>query len=198
MTKYVVNSGGARKYPEKAKGFFAEIFKGLGQKPRLLLCYFAQPREDWEQAFTQDKESFPSVFPDGVQPLIEMALPNIFKEQIKNCDVVYMKGGDDHLIQYWLKQFDIPAIWDGKVVVTNSASSNALSKHFWTCDWRQNMDGLGILPIKFLPHYKSAYGDADSRGPIDWEKGYKELESYGDTSLFIYALEEGDFVVIEK
>jgi hypothetical protein len=97
-----------------------------------------------------------------------------------------------------LKQFNIPVVWDGKVVATNSASSDALSKHFWTCDWRKNMDGLDILPIKFLPHFNSDYGNNDPLGPIDWAKSYKELESYGDKNLPIYALEEGDFVVIEQ
>ncbi len=198
MIKYILNSGGARNYPEKAKKFFDEISKGLGQKPRLLICYFAIPREYWEQNFAKDKVDFLNVFPNDIRPVIEMALPNIFEEQIKNSDIVYMKGGDDHLIQFWLKQFNIPAIFDGKVIVTNSASSNALSKHFWTCDWRQSMDGLGILPIKFFPHYKSTYGDTDLRGPIDWEKGLKELELYRDKSLPIYALEDGDFIVINQ
>lgn len=50
---------------------------------------------------------------------------------------------------------------------------------------------LGVLPIKFLAHFKSHYGDIDSRGPIDWDKAYRDLENYGDKSLPIFALEEG-------
>ena len=60
------------------------------------------------------------------------------------------------------------------------------------------MDGLGLLPIKFLAHYESGYGKDDPRGAIDWQQAYKELESYGDTSLPIYAPREGEFIVIEK
>lgn len=60
------------------------------------------------------------------------------------------------------------------------------------------MDGLGILPIKFLAHYKSDFGASDPRGPIDWEKAYDELSKYGDTSLPIHALEEGYFVIINQ
>lgn len=198
MVKYILNSGGTRSYPDRAKKFFAEIVNGLGGKPRILICCFAQPREDWEQKFEQDKTTLFNLFPEGVTPTLEMAFPATFEDQIKNSDAVYIHGGDDHLLQYWLKQFNIPKLWDGKVVATNSASSNALSKHFWTCDWRQNMDGLGILPIKFLAHYKSAYGDDDPRGPVDWESGYKELEIYGDKSLPIRALEEGNYIVIEQ
>ena len=198
MTKYILNSGGSRNYPDRAKKFFAELVKGLGNNPRLLICYFAQPREDWEKSFAGDKETLFNFFPAGVQSVLEMAFPDTFVEQIKNSDVVYIHGGDDHLVQYWLKQFDIPKVWEGKVVAVSSASSNALSKHFWTCDWRMLKEGLGILPIKFLAHYESAYGANDPRGPVDWHTGLEELKKYGDPALPIHALHEGEFVVVEK
>jgi hypothetical protein len=197
MTKYVLNSGGIRNQPELARAFFAEVFKGLGSNPRLLICFFALPREDWETKFVQDKENLPRLFPNGVHPILDIAFPETFAKQLRKNDAVYMHGGDDHLIQYWLRQFDIPHIWEGKVVATNSASSNALSTSFWTCDWRQCMEGLGILPIKFLGHFESSYGQDDSRGPVDWQKGKKELEEYGDITLPVYPLKEGEFVVIE-
>ena len=196
MTKYVLNSGGLRNEPALAKAFFAEVLKDLGEKPKFLICNFAKPREDWEEAFTQDTNM--DCLPDGVNPEFELAFPDTFEDQIKNCDAIYIHGGDDHLLQYWLRQFDLPAIWDGKVVATNSASSHALAKHFWTCDWRQTKDGLGILPIKFLAHYQSDFGANDPRGPIDWEKALEELKQYGDSSLPIHALKEGEFVVVEQ
>ncbi len=198
MTKYILNSGGVRNNPEGGKRFFAEMFSGLGETPRMLVCYFAQPREDWEQKFAQDTADFPALFPATIRPEITMAFPATFAQQIADTDIVYIKGGDDHLIQYWLKQYDVTSIFFGKVVATNSAGSNALVSHFWTCDWRACMDGLGLLPIKFLPHYQSQYGSADSRGPIDWEKGLSELTTYGDTSLPIHALKEGEYMVIEQ
>src|SRR3989344_6749892 len=197
MTKYVLNSGGMRDKPELSRQFFNEIVDGFGEKPKLLLCFFSSPREDWEKKYKQDIESIPTLVPDGVKPVFEMAMPENFVEQVQNADAVYIHGGDDHLLQYWLKQYDISKLFEGKTVGTNSASSNALAKHFWTCDWRKCMDGLGILPIKFLAHYKSDFGADDPRGSIDWEKAYNELEKYGDTSLPIHALEEGHFVAIK-
>lgn len=198
MTKYVLNSGGMRDRAELSQQFFSEVLEGLGEKPKLLLCFFASPREDWEEKYLQDIESIPSLVPDGVEPIFEMAHPDTFVKQVKNTNAVYLHGGNDYLIQYWLKQFDISKIFEGKNIGTNSASSHALVKHFWTCDWRKCMDGLGILPIKFLAHYKSDFGASDPRGPIDWEKAYDELSKYGDTSLPIHALEEGYFVIINQ
>jgi hypothetical protein len=40
MIKYILNSGGARNHPDRAKEFFAEIVDGLGNTPRMLVCFF--------------------------------------------------------------------------------------------------------------------------------------------------------------
>ena len=93
--------------------------------------------------------------------------------------------------ELWMNQFDISAIFEGKVVATNSASSDMLSVAFWTCDWREVHEGFSILPIKFIPHYQSNFGDDDPRGPIDWQKAYDQLANYGDANLPILALREG-------
>jgi len=195
MTKYILNSGGLGNHPEKAKIFFNEIISSLGNNPKILFCFFAEKRENWEEKFTLYKKDFESKI--STKPIIDLAFPDSFEKQIKESDAISIYGGDDHLIQYWLRRFDLPKLWEGKVVATNSASSHALAKHFWTCDWRECMDGLGILPIKFLAHFKSDFGVNDPRGPIDWDNAYKELEKYGDKSLPIYALEEGDYKVFE-
>ncbi len=198
MTKYILNSGGTKNNLEKAALFFKEMIKDLGKEPRILSCSFAEKRENWEEKFESYKSLFSQLIGNDIKPKFEMALPDKFVEQIKNNDVITLSGGDDFLLLYWLKQYNLPEIWKDKVVATSSASSNALSKHFWTCDWRQCFDGLGILPIRFIPHYKSGFGSSDPRGAIDWQKAYDELVEYGDKSLPIYALEEGDFVVIEQ
>ena len=195
MTKYIVNSGAVKYYPDKFKKYIQELVKDLNNNPNILLCFFAQKREDWETKYIEKKEGLVTSIPKAS---FDMAIPDIFVEQVKKADVIIIYGGDDHLVQYWLKQFDIPKIWENKTVSVSSASSDAISTHFWTCDWRETMDGLGILPIKMIPHYKSNFGADDPRGPIDWCKAYTELENYGDKNLPIHALEEGEFVVINK
>ena len=197
-TKYILNSGGIPNSADKGEAFFCEIVKGLGSHPRILICCFAQPREDWEEKYKEDVAYFASLFTHDIRPVLSLAFPIHFYKQIKETDAIYIHGGDDHLIQYWLKQFDLPKLWEGKVVATNSASSHALSTHFWTCDWRECMDGMGIVPIKFLAHFGSEYGLHDPRGPIDWDEAYAKLAAYGDTTLPLYALKEGEYVVFEK
>lgn len=120
MTKYILNSGGQRKYPEKAKVFFAEYSKNYAQ-----------------------------MSPRDVVPTFELAMPESFAEQVKRSDAILIQGGDDYLLQYWLKQFNLPDLWQGKTIAGGSA-------------------------------------------------GYDELKNYGDKSLPIHALEEGDFIVINQ
>ncbi len=198
MTKYVVNSGGIRNQPELKKKFHQELVKGLGDRPKFLLCNFAQGREYWESKFQGYSDSIAEDMPLGVKPSFELAMPDKFKEQCMQADVLYFHGGDDHLLQYWMKQYDLQELFKDKVVATNSASSDMLAKSYWTCDWRHCADGFGILPIKFIPHYQSDFGANDPRGPINWQEAYDELAASGDTSLPIHALKEGEFIVIEQ
>ncbi len=160
--------------------------------------FFCTKKRGLERKYQEKLKGLEKIIPNNINIAYELAMPDIFEIQIKNSNAIIIYGGDDHLVQYWLKQFDIPKIWKDKTISVSSASSDALSTHFWTCDWRQAMDGLGILPIKMLPHFKSKYGADDPRGPVDWGDAYKELKSYGDENLPIHALEEGEFVVIKQ
>lgn len=198
MTKYVLNSGGIKRQPELKKQFHQELVKGLGNNPKFLLCNFAQGREYWEVKFHGYSNSIAEDMLEDVKPSFELAMPADFVEQCKQADIIYIHGGDDHLLQYWMKQFDYKTLFTDKVIAGNSAGSDMLATHHWTCDWRACADGLGILPLKFIPHYQSDFGDADPRGPIDWQKAYDELAAYGNTTLPIHALKEGEFIVMEQ
>lgn len=194
MPKYILNSGGLKNQPEKADKFHKEIVKDLGNSPRILLCYFAQPREYWEEKFSNYPNNFLKSMDEGIKPEFELAFPDRFEEQVNNNDAVIIYGGDDVLLMHYLKNYNLPSIWEEKVVAGSSAGSNALVKYFWTCDWRQSMEGLGLLPIKFISHYKSEYGKNDPRGPINWDKAYDELKDYKE-DLPMNTLEEGDIVI---
>ena len=136
--------------------------------------------------------------PKGVKPSFELAMPDKFVEQCKNSDVIYFHGGETNLIISLIRNFDLPTVFNSKVIATNSASSDMLSRHYWSCDKRVCANGLGIFKIKFIPHYNSNYGSDDPRGPIDWSQAKKDLEQYGDKKLPIYALEEGEYIIFEE
>lgn len=198
MTKYVLNSGGFTWQAALKKQYHQELVKGLGASPKFVLCNFAQGREFWDAKFQGYCDSIVEDMPEGVAPSFELAIPVTFAEQCKDADVIYFHGGDDHLLQYWMRKFNLGEIFKDKVVATNSASSDMLATHHWTSDWRSCADGFGILPIKFIPHYQSGLDGNDPRGPIDWQKAYEELAAYGDQKLPIHALKEGEFIIVEQ
>jgi len=207
MTKYVLNSGNAKRFPDKLRKYNEEVFKDFIGRPanesvKVLMCIFAQQREFWETKF----EIYRKNVGEGVDVEVEvvLAMPDKFIKQCQWADVIIIAGGDDELLEYRFSKFDIPKIWDAgtasvsqKVVATGSASSNYLADSYWTCDWRYCADGQGIVPIKFISHFNSDFGEDDPRGPVNWDEGYEELKEHGDKSLPIHALEEGDFVVYE-
>jgi hypothetical protein len=196
MTKYILNSGGNKNNLESKKKFHNELVKGLGQHPKILLCNFAQGREYWEIKY---KDYCESISEDvDCAPVYDLAMPESFAAQVAQSEAIYFHGGDDHLVQYWLSKYNLTELFTDKVIATNSASSDALASSFWTCDWRQVKDGLAVLPIKFIPHYKSDWNDKDPRGKINWAAAYKELKSYGNKDLPIYAMLEGEYLVYEN
>ena len=130
MTKYVLNSGGIKNEPTLKKKFHQELIKGLGSNPKFLLCNFAQGREYWEAKFQGYSDAISEDMPENVNPSFELAMPKQFVEQCKQADVVYFHGGDDHLLQYWMKQYELAELFKDKVVATNSANSDILSAHF--------------------------------------------------------------------
>lgn len=197
-TKLILNSGGIRKNLKLKKKFHQEMIEGLGKDQiKILICSFAQPREYWEQKFPGYSTSIKEDLPE-YNLNFNLAMPDTFEEQIKEADIIYFNGGDDHLLIYWMKRFNIGVIFKDKIIATSSASSDMLSKYFWTCDWRICMNGLGFLPIKLIPHYMSDFGSDDPRGAIDWDSVKDDLDRHGDKDLPIYALKEGECVVFEE
>jgi len=205
MTKYILQSGNVKDYPERMKIYNEEVFRDFlsGGKNnfieggvKVLHCFFSLPRERWELKYQDYSNNLTSNI--DLKLKTKMAMPGIFVEQCQWADAIIIIGGDDEILQYRMEKFDTPRVWKGKVVVGASAGANYLVDSFWTCDWRKAMDGKGVIPVKFIAHYKSYFGDKDHRGPIDWESAYEELKNYGDKNLPIHALEEGDFVVIKQ
>jgi len=124
MTKYVLNSGGIKRHPELKKQFHQELVKGLSSNPKFLLCNFAQGREYWEVKFQGYSNAIAEDMLKGIQPSFELATPADFAEQCKQADIIYIHGGDDHLLQYWMKQFDYKTLFKDKVVAGKPLSQS--------------------------------------------------------------------------
>lgn len=197
MTKYILVGGYDWKGADGGDALFAEMLKGHNKPVKILICLFARPREDWEPKYASELQKFAEKV--GDKATLELAFPDSFADQVANADVIFIKGGDDALLDYYLGTFrNLHDLFKDKTVVGSSAGADFLSAYFWTCDWRSVGRSLGLVKVKTIPHYGSTtYAANDPRGPINWEAAKQELKEFGE-DLPMHLLGEGEFVVINQ
>lgn len=192
MTKFVLVGGYSNKSPDNGEAFAKELVEGFDQPVRILVCLFARPVGEWEETFQKDKLLFASKLKQKV--LLELADPTRFVEQVKNTDVLYFRGGRTKTLIEALKDAkDWEKELTDKTVAGSSAGVNFLARYYYSLDDLEIREGLGVLPMKALVHYKSDYNAPN----IDWENAYQELKDFGE-DLPILAIPEGKFEVISQ
>lgn len=192
MIKYILVGGYLHKASDGGKAFCEELVKGINKKPvRILDCIFARNLEDWESVLEKDKEFF-NKFITNFE--LQLADPEKFTEQVKNSDVIYLKGGYTRKIMELLsKNLDWIKELDGKVLAGTSAGADAIAKYYTVLSTKRVGEGLGLLPVKFIPHWDSDYSD-DEVSDINWQDELNKLKEYKE-ELPIYTLREGEFKI---
>jgi peptidase E len=194
MTKYILVGGYVRKAKDGGKAFCEELVKGIDKHPvKILDCMFARPRDSWKETFDTDNEFF-SKFINNFE--LELADPEIFTEQVRLSDVIFLRGGQTRPLLYTLnKNQDWIHEIEGKVLAGTSAGADVIAKYYGVGKTnRTSGEGLGLLPIKFIPHWKS---ETFKEFDIKWDELFDGLKNYKE-DLPIYTLAEGEFKVIIK
>ena len=103
---------------------------------------------------------------------IEVANQETFVNQVALADIIYFQGGSSSKLLGALKQYpNLEQILIGKTVAGDSGVGNVLSKYFYSPSSDSISEGLGILPVIMIPHYKEEYKDKlDSVG-----QGFEEV-----------------------
>ncbi len=192
-TKYILIGGYVRKTADGGKAFCEELVKGFVEPVRILDCLFAEPEEIWKEKLANDKTLFAIYLPDKKLE-IQLASPNKFIEQVQWANAIYLRGGETAKLISTLKQSKgWSDVLKGKTLAGTSAGANAIAKYYYSLDKLTVGEGLGLLPIKVLIHYRSDYNALH----IDWDKAYSELRNHKE-NLPVLALREGEFKIIEK
>jgi len=154
MNKYILHGGYTREKNHLNNNFFKEITKGLEGEIKILLIYFASEGSDYEEKLEQEKNNFENNS-DNKNLKFEIANKENFIKQIKNSDVIYIRGGDTFKLLEILKSYPkFSEAIKGKITVGSSAGAYVLSKYFYSRGSRKVFDGLGILPVAVACHYK--------------------------------------------
>lgn len=193
MTKYILIGGYPRKAEDGGKALAEEMVKGFEEPIKLLICYFARPRLQWELNMVEDHLFFGGHL-SGKKVEYQMAKVDTFIDQIRWMDVMYIRGGTTETLLEklaecpgWEKELE------GKTIAGSSAGAMAIAKYWYGLDTLKLGDGLGFVPVKVLVHYRSNYNAPN----VDWDRAETELKNYKET-LPVLNLAEGQFEVITK
>ncbi|MEK7150032.1 MAG: Type 1 glutamine amidotransferase-like domain-containing protein [Patescibacteria group bacterium] len=190
MIKYILIGGHIHKAQDGGKAFCDELIKDTdGKQIKILDCLFARPLQEWDTKFQDDK----NFFQEHLQNFeIELATPENFLEQVKKSDIIFFQGGVPHQLMSiiatngdWVKELD------GKVLVGSSGGADAICKYYGVGKTSNIGEGLGLLPIKFIPHWKSDYAPGIV---INWDELFNKLKTHKE-NLKIVTLGEGEFIV---
>ena len=190
MTKYILVGGYPHKAADMGKAFAEELVKDFQEPVKLLICYFARPRIQWEVNYTADKLFFDALA-SGKEIEYQLARVETFIEQVQWMDAMYIRGGDTETL---LKHFAQCTGWEkelsGKTVAGSSAGAMALAKYWYSPEKLKTGDGLGFVPVKVNVHYRSNFNAPN----VDWDKADVELKDYRE-DIEVLNLGEGEFVV---
>ena len=160
MTKFVLYGGFNPESTDfEAPDFVKEIMKDTSESARVLIVLFAKEPDRIPIAAERITKSFETnKWQQNI--VVEVADRENFIEQIRNADVVYFAGGNSAKLLEALKQYEsLEETLQGKTVAGESAGANVLCKFFYSPRSDTITEGLGIIPIKIIPHFKKEYSE---------------------------------------
>lgn len=158
-TKFVLHGGFAPSQIPEDNVFYAEVLKGTGDNPRILLVYFAKEEDRIPKNRVEDIAQFEKNR-GGKKLVFEVANEKGFAEQVRRSDIVYFHGGRTAKILPVLARFpNLKEMFEGKIIAGDSAGANVLSAYFYGHHDKKAFEGLGLVPIKLFCHYSKDEGD---------------------------------------
>jgi len=177
-TKFILHGGFTPKNKnEDLSDFYKEMLKDAPENAKVLIVPFAKDMERVVPASERVREELnENKWQKKLN--IEVANEEDFIQQIKSSDVIYFQGGTTLKLLVVLKKFtNLEILLHGKIIAGDSAGANVFGKLFFSPSANGVFEGLGILPIKIIPHYKEEYKDVFKDIGTDLESVYlKEYE----------------------
>jgi len=195
MTKFVLSSGAIKGTPNFKK-FVDDIFKDSGDRPKVLLCFFAEPREDWEDKFAIFSGLIKKDIDNKISPEFSLASQENFVQEIADADIVYFYGGDFEMLKHRLKQYNLRKLLQDKVVAGSSSGFVIFVKTFFDSDYRKVNYGLDFISIKTLPHFGEKITDP-VRGGLNWQEAEEKLKNAEPKDLEITKIKAGEYKIFE-
>lgn len=187
-TTYVLQGGETSKSSE----LYFKKFTDLVNKDevKILMCYWSREKSEWDSLLTRDHERITKVTSKKVIFTVTPD-PEDLLSQIDNHDVLFVAGGEAHLIEPLLLSLKgLREKIEGKVYIGSSMGAFIVAKNYiLSFDSQDDKDvhhGLGILPISILCHW-----DIENR-KVEKVSSLKQQ----DPNTPIVTIDEGTFATL--
>lgn len=158
QTKFILH-GGFTPGDYRSDEFTNEILKDTPESLKVLLVYFAKEQDRMAVNSAEDISQFNKHKGDK-KLTFEIATESNLVEQVKEADIVYLHGGKTLKLLETLRRFpDLGKLFADKIIAGDSAGANVLCKAFYSKNANVAAEGLGILPLKIICHYKEELKD---------------------------------------
>ncbi len=185
-TKFILNGGfNPDNQVKDNSDFYKEILRDTSQKVSILIVPFAKEAEKVIPAVRRVSDSFNQSKRQKEISFIT-ASEVTFVEDIKLSDIIYFQGGKTLKLMSVLKKYNkLENLFSGKIVAGESAGASVFGKFFYSASADSVFEGLGILPIKVIPHYKEEYKDVFTNFAEEFEVVC--LEEY-ESKVFYFSI----------
>lgn len=151
-TKFILHGGFAKGEKQENALFFKEILNSAPDEAKVLLVYFAKDSDRIIKNQEEDIEQFNKNKGDKTLSF-EVARVDLFPEQVKQSDIIYLHGGHSGMLLDALKKYpNLKELFDGKIIAGDSAGANVVCSVFYSMKIGVS-EGFGLLPIKIFSHY---------------------------------------------
>lgn len=157
-TKFILHGGFTWGAKQENDAFLKEILRTTPNKVKVLLVYFAKELDRIAKNQEEDIKQFTKNKGDKTLSF-EVATEKSFPEQVGGSDVIYLHGGHSGMLLDALKKYpNLKQLFDGKIIAGDSAGANVVCSAFYSMKIGVE-EGLGLLPIKIIPHYLEENSD---------------------------------------
>lgn len=151
-TKFILHGGFAKGEKQENDDFFKEVLSSAPKETRVLLVYFAKEPDRIAKNQEEDIQQFNKNKGDKIL-IFETATGDLFPEQTKKADIVYLHGGNSGLLLEALNEYpNLKELFDGKIIAGDSAGANVVCSAFYSMKIGVS-EGFSLIPIKIISHY---------------------------------------------
>lgn len=158
-TTFILHGGATSKESAENSVFFPKFTSLVSKEEvRIILCYWARERHTWNDMENRD---VPKILHHAGGKKVSFTLaqdPDDLRIKLENSDVLYVAGGEAHLIEPYYRELSfLHSYLEGKVYLGSSMGAFLASKRYVLssdeADSQTVHEGLGLVPVNMLCHW---------------------------------------------